>query len=64
MRNYGEHNSGLMNYGGKGYCVTHYETVYKYGEDALDAALEDAVEAYWRNRVYVRAGIEVPVDRT
>lgn len=51
-------------YGGRGYCMTHYMTVNKYGEEALEAELNAAVEAYWRNRKFVLAGIEVPVDHS
>jgi hypothetical protein len=50
-------------YGGKGYCMTHYETVNNAGtEDVLDADLDAAVESYWRNRDLVRAGLSVDRD--
>lgn len=50
---------GFINYGGRGYCAVHYETVNKYGDvDALERDLEEAVESYWRNRTLVLAGLE------
>ncbi len=53
---------GWINYGGKGYCVTHYETVNKYGEEALEAELDEAVASYWRNRPFVLAGLDTDAE--
>lgn len=56
---------GWINYGGRGYCSVHYGKINDAGtEDILDVELDEAVESYWRNRAFVRAGVEVPVDRS
>lgn len=47
---------GFVTYGGRGYCMSHYLTVNKYGEEELERALDEAVESYWRNRTFVLAG--------
>lgn len=52
--------SGWVNYGGKGYCVTHYQRINEAGnEEILDAELDAAVESYWANRDLARAGLTV-----
>lgn len=39
--------------------MTHYRKVNDAGtEDILEADLDAAVEAYWRNRTYVLAGVQ------
>lgn len=59
MKNNSDTHKDLLAYGGRGYCMTHYRKVNDAGtEDILEADLDAAVEAYWRNRTYVLAGVQ------